>query len=243
MKKPVIGITCNYVPPKREEDSPNLALALCYVQAIWKVGGIPQLIPLSSVDDVPDLLDLYDGLLLSGGGGLAPQIEQMASLPGLYEQNPVRHEFDLALTKAALDRGMPILGVCRGHQTLNEALGGTLMNIGNKDHLQTEPGDVPKHEITISEDSILYSCCESKRVQVNSFHRQVVDQPGVGLCVTAISTDGRVEAIEGKSGPFRMGVQFHPEFMIPYERGMTNIYARLIQESEGYRQNFRKVNN
>lgn len=242
MKKPVIGITCNYLPQK-EGSLPMLGLYLNYVKAIWSVDAIPQLIPLSSREDITDLLNLYDGLLLSGGGGLQPHIEQMDSLPGLYEQNPVRHEFDLALTKAALQREMPILGVCRGHQTLNEALGGTLKNIGNVDHLQNEPGDVMKHEIGISVDSLLYPCFEAKKVQVNSFHRQAVDRVGDGLYVAAISTDGLIEAIEGESGPFRMGVQFHPEYMIPMHQGMTRIYGRLAEAAKEYKRNYKKINN
>lgn len=234
MRKPVIGITCNFTSGTEEEKA-TFNIYTPYAVAIQASGGIAQLIPHSPKSGIPEMLDLYDGLLLSGGGGLPPHIAQMEKLPGLYEQNPVRHEFDLALTEAALERKMPILGVCRGQQTINDVLGGSLINIEGGAHLQKHPGSVSSHGIKVEPGSLLFECCQTLSTYVNSFHQQAVSRPGRGLKVTAHASDGIVECIEGEEYPFLMGVQFHPEYMIDNDQGMARIYSRLVKEAAKYK--------
>lgn len=230
MTKPIIGVTCNFTPGVRKEND-TFNLYTPYVSAIQKSGGIAQLIPISPPEDIPQLVELYDGLLLSGGGGLHPHIAKMKSLPGLRKQNPIRYQFEALLISAALERKIPILGVCRGHQMINEVLGGTIQNLEGKEHLQSSSGNQPHHEMSIVHHSLLFECCQAEVQKVNSFHRQVVSKVGKGLQATAYSSDGFIECIEGEGETFLLGVQFHPEYMLDMDEGMANIYRKFVSEA------------
>lgn len=232
MDRPIIGVNCNFKPHLGEQGTFNVDRA--YTNAVYDTGGFPQIIPLLPLDEVDRLLDLYDGLLLTGGGGLLPHVKELEILPNLYEQNPARHEFDLKLVKLAMIKKMPILGLCRGHQTINDANGGSIMNLGNKKHLQKESGDYSSHDIQIERQSILFDCVKSEKTRVNSFHSQVVDQVGGGLKASSYSEDGYIESIEGTDLPFLMGVQFHPEFMMN-SKAMFNVYKSFVKASAAYK--------
>ncbi|WP_438316421.1 gamma-glutamyl-gamma-aminobutyrate hydrolase family protein [Sporosarcina sp. FA9] len=232
MSRPIIGVNCNFKPHLGEQGTFNLDRA--YTQAVYDTGGIPQIIPLLPIKEVEQLLDLYDGLLLTGGGGLLPHIKEMDALPGLSDQNPMRHEFDLELVKVATKKGMPILGLCRGHQTINDANGGSIMNLNSNKHLQKEKGNHVHHEIIVEPNSKLYECVEAVRIGVNSFHSQVIDKPGEGLSISSYSADGFVESIESEGESFIVGVQFHPEFMME-NKAMSGIYESFIEASNVYK--------
>ncbi|MCF6093858.1 gamma-glutamyl-gamma-aminobutyrate hydrolase family protein [Microaerobacter geothermalis] len=236
--KAVIGITCSFTEEEDLFDS-KFHLFASYVKAIQISGGIPILIPISQIENISHVLDLIDGLLLSGGGN-SSRLKTMSRLPNLYEQNPFRHEFDTAITTHALKRKMPILGICRGHQTINEVMGGTmhlnLQDITSHNHLQTEKANISTHLIKITESSQMFKCYGEKMVRVNSFHRQAVDKPGNGLRVTAVSEDGIVEAIEGINYPFLLGVQFHPENMLSVHEGHRSVYDEFVKASQDYRE-------
>lgn len=199
-----------------------------YTEAIYRNGGIPQIIPIMPIEEIPELLNLYDGLVFSGGGGLLPHVKKMKTLPGLKEQNPIRYEFEFELIKQAIERNIPILGICRGHQMINEVLGGTIVNLEEKNHRQKTPGDQASHKIIIEEDSILFTCINDVEAEVNSFHSQVVAEVGDGLKVTSHSNDHKIESVESTSSQYIMGFQFHPEFMLENEK-MMNIYKAFIE--------------
>lgn len=227
MNKPIIGINCNIKP--HEGIAGVLNVDQLYAEAVYLAGGIPQIIPhLTDSEAITELIELYDGLLMTGGGGLLPSIADMEVLPGLKDQNPVRHPFDLALINAAMKKKIPILGVCRGHQTINEALGGAIENLGDTSHLQSPLGKETLHPISVNSDSILKSCLNSTVVNVNSYHRQRIQNVGKGLKISAYAPDGTIEAIEGTDYPFLLGVQFHPEFLIP-DPQMLAIYKAFVQ--------------
>ena len=124
----------------------------------------------------------------------------MAKLPSLAEQNPVRHHFDLLLAQLALENGLPLMGVCRGHQVINECLGGSiyenLSDMTDEEHLQKTDATQSSHSIQIEQDSLLFACF-GERMMVNSFHSQAIKEAGKGLRVTARSEAGVVEAVEG----------------------------------------------
>lgn len=227
MKKPIIGVNCNINPYQGQDGILNLEQL--YVEAIYQAGGIPQIIPfLKELKAIDELIELYDGLLMTGGGGLLPNVQKMNELPGLFEQNPIRHSFDLALLKAAMQKGIPIMGVCRGHQTINEFLGGTTENIGDTSHLQEKSGTEPMHKIYIKSHTLLERCVQQEEVDVNSFHRQRISRLGKGLKASAYAHDGTIEAIEGTNYQFLLGVQFHPEFML-HHPSMFSIYKAFVQ--------------
>src|SRR5699024_9984154 len=165
-------------------------------------------------EEIITLRTMYDGMLFSGGGGLLPEIKKMKTLPGLKEQNPMRYVFEYKLIEAALQNGIPMLGICRGHQMINDVRGGTVVNLDTKKHRQENPSEEASHTVKVETGTKLHEAVLREEVPVNSFHSQVIEQPGEGLKVTAYSHDGFIEGIESANdNQFVLGVQFHPEFM------------------------------
>lgn len=271
--KPVIGINLS-LRPEKEYLKEGLFLNLLYVRAVEEAGGIPFLLPVVEKNElIGEMIKKIDGLLMSGGdtgyrdyalgnkeidsanaSGYSIKNENKkvekgslikGSLIDLYSQNPRRHKFDTALCKMALQEDMPVLGICRGQQTLNEVAGGSMVldlaQVTGWNHRQEEPMDIPTHEISVEPDSMLEKMLErvprkkGGMVMVNSHHRQAVNRAAPGFEVTARGTDGVVEAIESKTHSFVVGVQFHPEMMMFKEDGFGDIYRRLVTEASYYR--------
>jgi putative glutamine amidotransferase len=216
--RPLIGVTTSELRPsgmstlRRQGEPPHaeMALGMTYLQAIERAGGVPVVLP-PCVSDLEALISRLDGVCLSGGPDLDPAAygarERHAEL-GPTE--PSLDAFELALARAALERGMPLLGICRGSQALNVACGGTLHQ-HLPDHRQAEPGSEPTHDVEILPGTRLAGLFGAGAMAVNSFHHQAVDRLGSGLRVAARAGDGIVEAIEGAG--FVLGVQWHAETM------------------------------
>ena len=215
--RPLIGVTTSELRPsgmatlrrQGEPDHPEMALGMTYLQAIERAGAVPVVLP-PCVSDLEALLARLDGVCLSGGPDLDPEAygarERHAEL-GPTE--PSLDAFELALARAALERGMPLLGICRGSQALNVACGGTLHQ-HLPGHRQSEPGSHTTHEVEVLPDTRLAGLIGPGPYAVNSFHHQAVDELGQGLRIAARAADGTVEAIEGAGG-FALGVQWHAE--------------------------------
>ena len=193
-----------------EPDHPEMALGMTYLQRVERAGAVPVVLP-PCVSDLEALMARLDGVCLSGGPDLDPQAygarERHAEL-GPTE--PSLDAFELDLARAALERGMPLLGICRGSQALNVACGGTLHQ-HLSGHRQVEPGCLATHEVEVLEGTRLAGLIGAGAHAVNSFHHQAVDELGRGLRVAARAADGTVEAIEARSGGFAVGVQWHAE--------------------------------
>jgi len=264
--KPVIGINLS-LRPEQDYLKEGLFLSLIYVRAVEAAGGIPLLLPVVEKNElIEEMLKRIDGLLMSGGDtgyrdyalvgqeidsgqsrGYSIRNEKGGdgSLIDLYSQNPRRHVFDTALCKMALQKDMPVLGICRGHQTLNEVAGGSMVldlaQVTQWNHRQKEPMDVSTHEISVKTGSMLAEMLArvpregNGTLMVNSHHRQAVDRAAQGFEVTARGPDGVVEAIESKIHSFAVGVQFHPEMIMFREDGFGDIYRRLVVEAGRYR--------
>jgi putative glutamine amidotransferase len=215
--RPLIGVTTSELRPsgmatlrrQGEPDDPEMALGMTYLQAIERAGAVPVVLP-PCVSDMESLIARLDGVCLSGGPDLDPEAygarERHAEL-GPTE--PSLDAFELALARAALERGMPLLGICRGSQALNVACGGTLHQ-HLPGHRQSEPGPTTTHEVEVLTGTRLAGLIGPGTYAVNSFHHQAVDEVGQGLRVAALAADGMVEAIEGGAG-FAIGVQWHAE--------------------------------
>lgn len=248
--RPVIGINLCLRPNERRQDDAYF-LQGSYVQAVVKAGGLPCLIPV--VEDpelVTGMMERVDGLLLTGGDPeyRAATVEKvddsgkLPDLPGLQAQNPRRHAFDLTICRLALEKNMPVLGICRGHQTLNEAAGGTMFlnlhRVTDWQHRQVEPMDVPTHAIKLAAGSLLADIMGYSPggiFQVNSFHRQAVDRPAPGFTASCHSPDGIVEAVESREHDFALGVQFHPETLLARSGRFIEIYRQLVIKAARYR--------
>jgi putative glutamine amidotransferase len=185
-----------------------MALGMTYLQAIERAGAVPVVLP-PCVSDVESLISRLDGVCLSGGPDLDPEAYGARERHGeLGPTEPSLDAFELALARAALERGMPLLGICRGSQALNVACGGTLHQ-HLPGHRQSEPGCRVTHEVEVLDGTRLAALLGAGTHAVNSFHHQAVDRLGRGLRISARAADGTVEAIEGPG--FAIGVQWHAE--------------------------------
>ncbi len=229
-QKPVIGITGNYV--EREN-----RLAETYYKSVVKAGGVPVIIPpLADTDAIVNTLSRIDGLLLSGGGDFNPLYCGEEPSPKLHSINSERDLPELLITRLAYNRQIPMLGICRGIQTLAMALGGRVeQDIEPKatvKHSQDADRSEPTHTVNIENDTILHSIYGSDTIAVNSFHHQAVAETGPKFKATATSADGFIEAIESREFKSIMGVQWHPECL---DSGLP-LFLWLVKQAAHFQQ-------
>jgi len=194
-----------------------MALGMTYVRAVEAADALAVVVPPVGSRDVPRLVARLDGLVLSGGPDLAPDAYGARPHIELGSTEPRLDVFEYAMAREALRLGLPILGICRGAQTLNVARGGTLHQhlpdvVGDAiGHRQAEDGRVSTHPVAIDPGSRLASLLDTAELSVSSFHHQAVDRLGRGLCASAWAPDGTIEAIEDPEQPFVLAVQWHAE--------------------------------
>ncbi|MCM3744763.1 gamma-glutamyl-gamma-aminobutyrate hydrolase family protein [Sporosarcina luteola] len=212
--KPIIGITSNI-------DSTAHKLQNTYIQAVITGGGIPFIIPTGVESDVRQITKLLDGLIISGGGDMNPHLFNEEPLPRLGNVTPERDKIELKLAKHMLTLDKPILGICRGHQVLNVAFGGTLFqDIDSQctnpilQHNQKAKREYQSHTVHIVKGTILESIAASDKIMVNSFHHQALKDVPSPLVVSGRASDGIVEAVESTVHHFVVGVQWHPEALM-----------------------------
>jgi len=188
-----------------------------YVDAIRRAGGLPLILPTLGADFAEEMLAALDGLLLTGGGDVAPWLYDEEPAPEVYGVEAARDSWELALIEGAGDQ-LPVLGVCRGAQLLNVAAGGTLTqhlpDVTDEPHRLRERDQEPVHAVDIAPGSRLEEILGQRRVGVNSIHHQAVDRVGADLRAVAWAPDGIVEAVERTDGVPIVGVQWHPESLI-----------------------------
>jgi putative glutamine amidotransferase len=239
--KPLIGITTSELRPGElrtlqrhgEPPIPEMALGMTYVQAIEAAGGIPVVVPPLADRDVERMLARLDGLVLSGGPDLAPEAYGAGPHVQLGVTEPRLDGFEYAMAREAARLELPILGICRGAQTLNVARGGTLHQhlpdvVGDAiAHRQIEDGRVPTHPVAVAPGSTLAAVLGATQLNVNSFHHQAVERLGTGLCACAWAPDGTIEAIEDPERPFVLAVQWHAEALrdVPMHLGLFEVLA------------------
>jgi putative glutamine amidotransferase len=217
-RRPVIGLTLDAEEPGGYSKLPWYALRKNYFAALAEAGALPIALP-HHAELAGEYLDRVDGLLVTGG---AFDVD-----PSLYDGGPAhptvtlksgRTDFELAATREALKRDMPVLGICGGQQLLAVAFGGTLIQHipdsveGALQHEQPNPRTEPGHEVSVAPDTLLSRAVGGRtRMAVNSAHHQAVDRPGNGAVVNAVAPDGVVEGVEHPGYRFALGVQWHPE--------------------------------
>jgi len=214
--RPLILATTSSDPQRYR--TPYVVLGSPYLEAVEKVGGTPLLLtPAHSELSREHLLDLADGLMLTGGEDVAPSRYGEEPHPKLETVNFARDEMEFEALRAALERGMPVLAICRGMQLLNVALGGTLYQDlpsqlgGDLLHEQDAPIDQRWHEAKVEPGSRLERIFGQETLHINSFHHQAVKELAPELRALAWASDGIVEAVEAPAYPWVFGVQWHPE--------------------------------
>jgi putative glutamine amidotransferase len=212
----------------------DLALALAYPGAVARGGGAPLIVPpFSSERDVEAILDRVDGVVVSGGPDIHPCLYGEEEHPQLGPTDIGLDRFEIGFVRRALERDLPLLGICRGAEVLNVARGGTLIQHVDG-HRQTEEARVTTHDVRIEEGSRLAEILGETRAAVNSFHHQAVDKLGGGVRAVAWSDDGVVEGIELAGPDFAIGVQWHAEGLID-EREQCALFSRFAAAAERYR--------
>ena len=236
--RPVIGITTNY-------EGIDATVRSAYYRQILRAGGTPLLIP--PVADIPTILstlDTVDAVLLTGGGDFNPLWNGDEPLPGLHNINRERDLPELLLTRFAYDRQIPMLGICRGIQTIAIALDGhVVQDMPHTQqllkHSQDADREEPTHSVSIFPSTTLHSIYNADRIYVNSFHHQAIDNPGERLRTSALAPDGTIEAIESSEHKAVLGVQWHPEWLgddgLPLFRWLVD-EARLQREARRFHQ-------
>jgi len=221
--RPVIGLCAANEPARWSFWHQEAAvIAETYLRAVRIGGGLPiALVPEElGASDTEALLDRVDGLLLIGGADVDPSTYGAERSHRTERTVPMRDRFEVALVRGALERDLPVLGICRGIQVMNVAAGGTLhqhlLDAGFAEH-RPAPGrldDVTQHEIEIEPDTHVARAAGALRETVNSHHHQGVDVVGEGARVTARAVpDGAIEALEWPDRRYAVGVQWHPEAM------------------------------
>jgi putative glutamine amidotransferase len=218
--RPRIGLTLDAEPPGGDSRLPWYALRANYFEAIARAGGLPIALPHDPLL-VEAWLELLDGLVVTGGAfDLDPALYGDAERHPTVRTKDRRTAFEAAITRAALARDRPVLGICGGQQLLNVVLGGDLIQhipdaiAGCLAHEQPNPRTEPGHEVEVLPGSLLHAIGGTTRLAVNSAHHQAAGRVGAGVVVSGRAPDGVIEAIEAPERRFCIGVQWHPEYAI-----------------------------
>jgi putative glutamine amidotransferase len=239
MKKPIIGVTSS------KEKIPNgpyhrITVPEAYTRALIQAGGIPLIIPLGLPEEsLKAILPGLDGLLFTGGGDVNPLRYGSNNHALVNNVDEDRDRVELFLIREAFTTDFPFLGICRGLQTINVALGGTLyediqeQKPGSLDHQQSgsQPRDFLAHQVNILNNSRLMSILGRTSTLVNSLHHQAIRQLSPDLVQTAWAPDNIIEAIEAPEHRFAMAVQWHPE-SLPEDPAMQNLFRALVTASQ-----------
>jgi putative glutamine amidotransferase len=201
-------------------DQPAMLLARNYIDAVQLAGGLVLMLPpdVALIEDPDQLLDLIDGLMLVGGADIDPAFYGQAAHEATVETVPERDAFEIALVNAAIERDLPVLGICRGMQLLSVARGGTLLqhlpeHFGHGEHLRSIGSfDGADHDVSLRAGSLAARAAGETEHATKSHHHQGIDRLGEGFVVSGhASLDDLPEAIELSDKRFVLGVQWHPE--------------------------------
>jgi gamma-glutamyl-gamma-aminobutyrate hydrolase PuuD len=231
--KPLVGITTYVTIAAFGPWSTSAALVpYDYVRAVEQAGGRPLLVPPSD-EAIEETLDALDGLVFSGGSDLGPDLYGQEAHSETVEVVPERDDAELRLLRAALDRDLPLLAICRGSQVLNVARGGDLIQhlpdeVGHTGHRET-PGTFSDHAVAIEPGTRLADVL-GERSEIKSHHHQGLGRVGAGLRVSARDDEGFVEALEDPQRRFMLGVLWHPE-----AGEDQRLFEALVAEAAAYR--------
>lgn len=240
----------------RKESSPLIGLSAsnsngasrlsgAYIEAITQAGGTPVIIPVNTnAVAIYEIVDKLDGLILTGGGDVNPDFYNEKPLAQSLDLDSIRDDYELKLLKLAVDRNIPILGICRGEQLINVAFGGTLYqdiptqySRSNIVHKQSEPREQATHGVSITSETQLADIIgEKEHVSVNTIHHQAIKKVAPGFKINAVASDGIIEGIEAYPDRPILAVQWHPEALaVTGDSLMAKIFNFIVNEADIYR--------
>ena len=233
---PIIGITAG----RRTDDAAlfplnRIDISVNYVNAVAAAGGLAIVLP-PMPGTASEVLDLVDGLIFSGGSDLDPALFGQRDVhPATYGIDDDRDAFELELARLAYERDLPVMGICRGIQSLNVALGGTLHqhvpDVSALEHRQQEIGVLsynPIHPVQLDPDSFVSEVFDATTIETNSFHHQAIKDLSDRFKATGWSSDGLVEAVEAPDRTCFFAVQWHPEMMVSHHLQQLTPFRRLV---------------
>jgi putative glutamine amidotransferase len=239
MPRPIIALTSWRHPRAARDGEPQWTDICCgdaYVRAVAAAGGAPLVLPrLAELDAVRDALAPAQGLLLTGGGDVQAAVYGAQPHPRSGRQDPARDAMELEAIAWARKAGVPILGICRGIQILNAALGGTLIQDipsevpGAMQHWIGGDADYLGHEVAVEPGSLAARALGTTSLATNSWHHQAVREVASGLRVTARTADGIIEALESSAGEPILAVQFHPEMSFDAAPAFLGLFRWLVE--------------
>ena len=233
--RPLIGLTVGRRPSAAAPGQPGPGRTIdgvdaAYARAVEQAGGRPVLLPIQLPDDPEDLVGRLDGVVLTGGGDVDPGLYGAAAEEPTGGVDRARDDWEMAVLEAAGRLEVAVLGICRGCQLINVALGGTLHQhlpvVTRLDHLEAARRESPVHTVTVTPGSRLEAVVGPGDVEVNSIHHQGLDRLGRSLRPSATAPDGLVEAVEHTERPL-LAVQWHPECLVP-ERAHLALFEWLV---------------
>jgi putative glutamine amidotransferase len=222
-RHPLIGVTLDFEDgskPGGFSKMPHYAVRQNYCTAVSNLGAVVVPLP-HDVKAVDIYLELIDGLIITGGGfDVSPEYYGEQVMSDKVTLKNVRTQFEFAITKGAVDKKIPILGICGGEQLLNVVLGGTLIQhipdtVKNSlEHEQKNARTEPGHDIAVMPGTLLHKIIGTRKTAVNTAHHQAVAKIAPGAIVNSTTADGVIEGIELPDHPFCLGVQWHPEYFV-----------------------------
>ncbi|MFI5317741.1 MAG: gamma-glutamyl-gamma-aminobutyrate hydrolase family protein [Myxococcota bacterium] len=239
-RRPIIGITTYGPSAPSAGELPAFSLPACYVDAVVAAGGTPVLLGASALP-ADDELDFLDALVIAGGGDISPDAYGGRAHETIYSVNPARDSFELRLVASALARrDLPTLGICRGMQIMNIALGGDLTphlpDVFGESVPHRLPPRVPTtHSVRVERTGEFGAIFSESELPVCSWHHQAVRALGRGLRATAHAPDGVIEGIALEGHPFALGVQWHPEMQAADDPRQLRVFQALVERARARR--------
>jgi gamma-glutamyl-gamma-aminobutyrate hydrolase PuuD len=233
--KPIIGISAHpRIVPIATGPALLHTASRFYVEGVERAGGIPVILPVLDPDTVDDLLRAVSGVLLTGGGDVAPSRYGAHPIAETHNVDPLRDAFEIRLIRAAIEADMPMLATCRGMQVLNVAMGGSLIqhvpHATGQEHDRVDRWHEAVHRVKIEPDSHLADALGATEVDVNSMHHQAIDQAAPGTRAVAWAEDDTVEAIEVPGSPHVVAVQWHPELLEDWPE-QQGLFRQLVEHA------------
>lgn len=241
VQPPVVALTAT---TKMIDGMLRVRLNDAYIRAVRAAGLVPLVVPPLDAGDAVNVLSAVRGLVLTGGEDVDPAAYGAAKSPHSHDPHRMRDACEIALVRAAHERRVPTLAICRGIQVANVALGGTLIqDIASErpdalEHDRSDARGMRLHRVDIDRDTMLVGAVGATRIEVNSSHHQAVDEPANGLRITARAPDGIVEGAEWRGDDWWMlAVQWHPEELIDdaaeWDRGVFRAFGEAVRRSGG----------
>lgn len=233
--KPFVGVI-----PLWDDEKNSIWMLPGYMDGIREAGAIPIIFPLTDdEEEISRVMELVQGVLFTGGHDVSPEIYGETAIDGSVISCGIRDRMEKIVLELSLKQNKSVLGICRGIQFINAALGGTLYQdlpsqySSDVEHHQNPPYDIPVHDVYISQGTPLHELIKKEKISVNSYHHQAVKSVAPSLRVMAISSDDLVEGVYRTDKKFFWAVQWHPEFAYKKDDVQRKIFEEFVKSMMG----------